>query len=198
MKAIVFDWEKIWGGILEKNQISEDEEKNAFTKFLRTFPENVKLEDTELYKSYLSKFVLGEELSAKDFCNECNLTFEESSLLFKLVAASFTTNYDIAYLPESDKLELSIHVSYNGQIVTKKLQEMIPVQIFRLFFIYLEEDFKFEHIKSLSEGYKDAVNEDREERLLLFAKKKKECLDMIHGHAEGSAIENKLDELLNS
>jgi len=190
----LLDWKEIWAEILERNQITDDVENNNFARFLRTFPEDFKLEDTDFYKSYLSKFVLDEELCAKGFYNDCDLTFEECYFFLRLVAAAFSSKYDITYLPESDKLELSIHVDNKDETVTRKLQDLFLFQIVIASRIYLEEGFKFEHEKTQSELAKEMIDEDREKRLIIFEKKMQACLDAIHG----LTIKDKLDELLNS
>lgn len=197
MEGSIFDLQEIWQSIVTRAR--ESEESTGFADYLeKTYPDP-KLEDFAFYKEYLSLFVLNEELYGKEFLNDCDLSADECLLLMKLAAASFSSTYELAYLPDEDKLELTFHVTSGDQKITKKLQELWSFQIDTMYRIYLEEQLHLEYSFSDEEF---GLDEERNTMLAVFEKQVARCVDELHGTVSGrsglKSIEDKLDDLLNS
>lgn len=199
MDANIFDFQDIWQRILERSQKEGSDALEGFAAYLEKMYPNPALEDFAFYKDYLSRFVINEELYGKELLHESSMSYDESILLVKLAAASFSSTYDLDYLPGEDKLELTFYVKSGDKSITKKLQDLWFLQIETLFLIYFEEQLHLEYL--LSTGG-TPVREERKMRLNIFEKKLGQCLDKLHGHDGGSgsaeSLASKLDDLLNS
>lgn len=93
-------------------------------------------------------------------------------LLIRLIAASFSSNYNLTMpdedSPDDKKCELAITVSSGDQTVTKKISELWSFQILRLYEIYLEEQIKLYTIQHEDESEKDCIETDRRDRIKLY------------------------------
>ena len=206
MDSKIFDMHELWKDILTNSKEPDNPSLEEFPTYLeKIYPAEPKLEDFDFYKEYLSQFVLNEELYGKEFLNDCDLSHDECILLLRLAAASFSSTYEVAYLKDEDKLELTIHVTSGEQSVTKKLQELWSFQIYSLYKIYLEEQLHLEFLLAKGEDgveYERGIAGERKQRLSIFEKEMIRCTDELHGIAGGRnsarIIEDKLDELLKS
>lgn len=200
MDGSIFDIHQLWQDILERSKESDNKKLAEFPDYLeKKYPDEPKLEDFVFYKEYLSQFVLNGELYGKEFLNSCDMSFDECFLLMRLAAASFSSTYEVAYLKDEDKLELTFHVTSGDRSITKKLQELWSFQIYTLYKIYLEEQLHLEFL--FADGEMD-VNDERTVRLSIFEKEMAKCVDALHGTSGrrngGKSIEEELDELLKS
>lgn len=200
MEGSIFDIHRIWEEILKRSMESANPDLEEFPKYLeKIYPKEPKLEELDCYKDYLSQFVVNEELYGKGFLNDCDISRDECILLLKFVAASFSTTYEVTYLKDEDKLELSIHVTSGDESMVKKLQDIFRFQIYSMFRIYLEEQLHLEFL--LADGERGIIAE-RKQRLTIFEKKMARCLNDLHGlsggRGVGKSIEDELDDLLNS
>ncbi len=200
MDGFIFDIHSLWKDILERSKESDNPDLAGFPDYLeKKYPGEPELEELTCYKEYLSQFVLNEELCGKEFLNDCDMSRDECILLLKLVAASSSSTYEVAYLKDVDKLELTIHVTSGGQSITKKLQEIWSFQVYTLYQIYLEEQLHLEFL--LASGERVAEGE-RKQRLSIFEKEMARCIFDLHGISGGRgsvvSIDDQLDDLLNS
>ena len=202
MDGSVFDLKEFWQDILKKSKESDNEVFAEFPDYLeKKYPNEPKLEDFAFYKDYLSKFVLNGELYGKEFLNDSDMSFEECFLLLRFAAASFSSTYELAYLKDEDKLELTFHVTSRDQRMKKTLQELWIVQVYSLFRIYLEEQLHMEFLISERDMEVD-IRDERKARLSIFEREMAKCVDALHdtsgGRNGGKSIEDELDELLKS
>ena len=200
MDGYIFDIHSLWKDILERSKESDNPDLAEFPDYLeKKYPGEPELEELTCYKEYLSQFVLNEELCGKEFLNDCDMSRDECILLLKLVAASFSSTYEVAYLKDADMLELTIHVTSGGQSITKKLQEVWRFQVYTLYQIYLEEQL---HLEFLFADGDRAVEGERKQRLSIFEKEMARCANDLHGssggHGGGRSVDDELDELLRS
>ena len=200
MEGSIFDFHRLWEEILERSKESDDPNFAEFPVYLKKiYPKEPKLEELDCYREYLSLFVVSGELYGKEFLNDCDMSRDECILLLKLVAASFSSTYEVAYLKDEDKLELTIHVTSGDQSITKKLQEIWSFQVYTLYRIYLEEQLHLEFL--LASGERD-VKGQRKQRLSVFEKEMARCVFDLHGlsggRGVGRSIDEELDDLLNS
>ena len=199
MDGFLFDIQEIWEEILNHAREAGDREADFLAYLEKTYP-NPRLEDFVFYKKYLSRFVLNNELRDKEFLvdEDLDLTREECLLLMRLAAASFSSTYDLEYLPEEDKLELTFHVTSGDESITKKLQDLYDFQVYPLYRIYLEEQLHLECYMEDGMIYDD----EQDIQVSIFEKQMARCVDQLHGAAIGRSaarrIEEKLDELLRS
>ena len=200
MDGYIFDIHSLWKDILKRSKESDDPDFADFPDYLeKNYPGAPELEELTCYKAYLSQFVLNEELCGKEFLNDCDMSRDECILLLKLVAASFSSTYEVAYLKDADMLELTIHVTSGDQSVTKKLQEIWSFQVYTLYQIYLEEQLHLEFL--FATGERD-VEGQRKQRLSFFEEEMARCANDLHGssggHGGGRSVDDELDELLRS
>ena len=199
MDANIFDLKDIWRRILERSQKEDRDALEGFSAYLEKSYPDPELEDFAFYKDYLSRLVINEELYGKEILQDSGMSYDESIFLMKLAAASFSSTYDLHYLPDEDKLELTFHVTSGDRSTTRKLQELWYGQIETLFLIYFEEQLHLEFV--LVTGG-DLVSEERKMRLRTSEKKIGKCIDKLHGQDGGSgsaeSLASKLDDLLNS
>ena len=152
---------------LKKNK----DKKGILEKYSKYYgpQENVSIYDTALYKDYLSKFDIPFKLVVK---KEIEDTFDWD-LLLRLVAGSFSSEYDLLFDENSrhsiPKVHLYISVSRNNVNITKELSELWSVQVIRLFEIYLEEQMNlFSLMKENNEKDKEPILEEQRMRISWF------------------------------
>ena len=204
MDGSIFDMHSLWEDILNRSEGSDDPNLALYPTYLKKlYPEEPKLEDFDFYKEYLSQFIINEELCGKEFLNDCDMSHDECILLLKFAAASLSSTYEVGYLKDEDKLELTFHVTSGDESITKKLQELWSFQVYKLYQIYLEEQLHLEFLlANEEEGTKDMrkMAEERRLRLSIFEKEMARCTDELHGMPGGRniarIIEDKLEELL--
>jgi len=130
--------------------------------------------EKEPYYEYLKKFTVNDipykipdELSG-DF---------DWQLLFQLVAASFSSNYQLSYtnsddvvdqISENELPELCISVSSGNASTTKKVSELYAFQILRLYEIYLEEQINLHALRCQDSNEINGIDCERKLRLKKF------------------------------
>lgn len=130
--------------------------------------------EEEPYYAYLNKFkVKGipykvpEEISG-DF---------DWQLLFQLVAASFSSEYELTYpnldntdevISENELPELRITVHSGNSTVTKNVSDLYAFTTLRLYEIYLEEQINLHVFKCEDKNEKNTIDAEREIRLTKF------------------------------
>ena len=125
--------------------------------------------------------------------------------LLRLVAASFSSTYELEYDDETNSVNLIITSKSHGESRTKALDELWSFQIHRLFEIYLEEQLNLEALRLYSEAEKEAIEKERKMKLLVFQKKIRQLRKQIEKKErmredlkESNDILSDLDDLLNS
>ena len=118
----------------------EDQCLTNYEKYVEDLSGISNLEDTEMYKSYLSKF------SAQNLVESIPLTVPEAlvddfdyPLLLQLVCASFSSDYKFELSSDLNSFRLGISVSAGEQTAFKYLDDLWSYVIFRLFEIFVEE-----------------------------------------------------------
>ena len=204
MDAHIFDMHRLWEEIRERSRDKDGDSDEEFAKYLDRIYHDPDLEDFDFYKQYVSSFFLNGELYCKEFLNYCFMTHDEALLLLKLVAASFSSTYELLYLKEKDMLDLTIHVTHDGQSISKNLSQLNSIQVYTLFLIYLEEQLRLEYnlVTAVSESEQMMLTGMRRDQLTLFEKEVARCTDELHGSFDGRSsvkrIEEELEALLKS
>lgn len=185
----LFDLQFLLEKVLELAKEKNDEK---FLSYMQKYGPESKLEDFDFYKDYLSSFELDKELQEKGLKNDCDLPPEEGLLLLQFTAASFSSEYELNYLAEEDKLRLSFFVKNSaGSAITKALDHLFGFQVAMLFRIYLDEML---HIEQKLEEENAAVKMERYKKLALFEEKVDRCRKQL----QGASLVSQLDDLLNS
>jgi hypothetical protein len=87
------------------------------------------------------------------------------SLLEKLVAGSFSSDYELKYDEEKALHELYIAVKSWDQSVVKTVSELWSFQMLRLYEIYVEEQMNLQILRKEDEGWETAIDSERDMRL---------------------------------
>ena len=202
--SYLFDFQDIIQDIRDK--IKEGKELYC-EHLLDTIDEDTEFEDLPVYKEYLSIFDVehdlgGLELLFPSALNDCKA---DSLSVLRLVAASFSSTYDLEYDDETNSVILIISSESHGESRTAKLPDLWSFQIRRLFEIYIEEQLNLEALRLNSEAEKKAIEEERKVKLMVFQKKIRqlgkqiEKKERIHeSQKESSDILSDMDDLLNS
>ena len=129
---------------IQELQDDPNKKENTLDKYTRYFGslDGMDLHDTLFFKKYLDKFEFPFMLSTPEDLEE---DFDWD-LLVKLIAGSFSSNYDLALdeewkknPDEMPKAHIYITVTHGRETVTKDIEELWSFQILRLFEIYVEE-----------------------------------------------------------
>lgn len=200
----LFDFQSIIQGL--RDQIKRGE-KLVCERLLDDITEETEYEELPLYKEYLSLFDvehdLGDlELAFPSALDDCKA---DAPSLLRLVAASFSSSYDLEYDDETNSVILSISVESHGESRTEKLPDLWSFQIIRLFEIYVEEQFNLEALRLNSEDGKRAIEEERKVKLMVYQKKIRQLEKQIEkqerirvAQKESDDILSDMDALLNS
>lgn len=86
-------------------------------------------------------------------------------LLEKLVAGSFSSDYELKLDNEKGDYELYIAVKSGDQSVVKTVSELWSFQMLRLYEIYVEEQMNLQILKKEDESEQGAIDSEREMRL---------------------------------
>ena len=177
--------------------------------FLDDIAEDAEFEDLPLYKEYLFLFHVEhdlEELGLGVHFRPGLTDFDADCLpLLRLIAASFSSTYELEYDDETNSVNLIITSVSQGKSVTKKLHDLWHFQISRLFEIYIEEQLNLEAVRLNSETEKEEVEKERKMKLLVFHKKIQQLRKQIEkkdrmreDQKESSDILSDLEDLLKS
>lgn len=204
----LFDFQDFIQELREKwhEQIKEGSRKEEYLSILDSITEDTKFEDLPVYKDYISRFdVVGTFKYAEIIGMKVPSDLEDDfdyTLLLQLVAASFSSDYELKLDLESQFVDLIITVKSGDQSVTKELQELWSFQIIRLFEIYIDEQLNLEGSRFESENDKAALELERELRFLNYRRMitglKIQRENHLQNHQEKNNVDAELDELLNS
>lgn len=193
--------------------VIRDEVKNGkkleCEPLLDDIAEDAEYEYLPLYKEYLSLFHVEHDLGELGLGVHFppKLTDFEADFkpLLRLVAASFSSTYELEYDDETNSVNLIITSVSQGKSVTKKLHDLWSFQIRRLFEIYIEEQLTLEALRLNSEVEKKAIEKEREMKLMVYKKKMRQLKDQIEkkermceNQRESGEIISEMDDLLNS
>ena len=178
MEYHVFDLPSLLWAIKEKLQDSYKLEDKEQLAYLKRIPEETPLSKLPFYKDYVSKFKLPKTLRDKKILTMdiSKMSQDDCLLLLKLVAASWSSEYEIDYNAEQDALQLTIIVKARGVECRKTLQELWHHQEEDMFLIYLDEQLTIDRTR---EEYPIDVDEDRRLSLALFNEKVKAIIASI-------------------
>ena len=153
----MFDFKVFIENLRENPEKKDTVEK--YEKLVEPIPE--KIEETIIYKNYLSKFDVSDiNLVLPEFVDE---EFDWD-LLLKFILASFSSSYVFEKV-DDDKYELIINVSAGDKHVAKKLSELWGFQIARMYEIYIEEQMNLEILAHEDEKEAEIVYSQREANL---------------------------------
>ena len=195
-KYILFDYQSVIASLKEKHNEDENvEDEKVFKELLDNFDEDSAIEDSPFYQDYLALF--NTEQAFRDFNldaeEETMATKDDLFLLFKLIAASFSSSYEILYDKSSNSIDLSITAKTDKRSITKSVAELFPFQIESLYVNYIEEQAKL-HTYYIDPEFKEEIETERKMRLMIFEKKVRQ----IQGLQESNDILSDLDDLLNN
>jgi len=195
-KYILFDYQSVIASLKEKHNEDENvEDEKVFKELLDNFDEDSAIEDSPFYQDYLALF--DTEQAFRDFNldaeEETMATKDDLFLLFKLIAASFSSSYEILYDKSSNSIDLSITAKTDKRSITKSVAELFPFQIESLYVNYIEEQAKL-HTYYIDPEFKEEIETERKMRLMIFEKKVRQ----IQGLQESNDILSDLDDLLNN
>ncbi len=170
---------------------------------------DAEFEDLPLYKEYLSMFDVEHDLEklglGLHFPSDLTDFKADFMLLLRLVAASFSSSYDLQYDAETNSVDLIITAVSPEKSVTKKLRDFWHFQISRVFEIYIEEQLNLEALRQKSKSGEGEIVKEREVKLMVYKKKMRQLKDQIEkmerireNHKESGEIISEMDDLLNS
>ena len=79
-------------------------------------------------------------------------------------------------------VQLAISVNFEGQSVTRNLDELSDVHIIRLFEIYVDEQINSAIIRQQEDGGQESVDSERERIVSLYKKKLLQVLREVKSH----------------
>ena len=192
-KYVLFDFQNVVRMIQEK--LKQKEDKGSCCELLESVNEKMTIEDMPFYKDYLSKFdtehAFGDLILKKPDVPHSDADY---SILQKLIYGSFSSDYKFNYDSDSHSYELLISVVSGNESITVKLHELFWFQIWNLFTIYLEEQFKLEELIIESEDMDNDIDETRNLRKVVFGKK----IMQLKNQIENAEILSDMNDLLNS
>ena len=190
----LFDFQWILKNVM--NRPGDEDKKLRFKKVLEGIDQDAVVEDLPFYKTYLSRFDVewaldGYKLAAED--GESVATRDDLLMLYRFVAASFSSSYDFVYDEETNSVELQITVKSGDTILTKTIAELYSIQIVRLFEIYLNEQIDLFSLQCEEDEDSEYTESEQKQNVMLFEKKVRQLRD-LQGSKE---IRADLDDLLN-
>ncbi len=208
--SLFFNFQKVIADIREKAA----EKHLPYQPLLETITDETEFEDLPLYKEYLSLFNVEhdlEELGLGKHGLRLNVPFGRPDFeadflpLLRLVAASFTSTYELEYDDKTNSVSLIIMLDTEEGSITRKFQDLFSFFINRLFENYIEEQLHLEALRYLSDGEKESIDEEREEKLMVYKKKMRQLKNQIEkkrrireAQKESNDTLSDLDDLLNS
>lgn len=195
----IFDFQAFIRELREK--LKEGTIEMSDPTLLDTITEDTEFKDLPLYKEYVSKFDIEGDFKNMGIAGlmvpddlEEDIDF---TLLFQLVASSFSSEYELEIDTETKLVNLIITAVSGEQRITKELQELWTFQILRLFEIYIQEQLNLEGVRLESEDYKEGVEMEREMKLLEYRKKMRKLMNHQLNQQEIDDIEDEIDNLMN-
>lgn len=168
---------------------------------LDSITEDTEFKDLPLYKEYVSKFDIEGDFKDMGIAglilpDDLEEDFD-FTLLFQLVASSFSSEYKLEIDAETQLVNLIIKVVSGEQRITKELQELWAFQILRLFEIYIQEQLNLEGLRFESEDDKEGVEMEREMKLLEYRMKMRKLMNNQLNQQEIDDVEDEIDNLMN-
>lgn len=195
--SVLFNFQEIVAELRERaaKKKEKDGEDADCQKVLDAITKETEFEDLSFYKEYLSGFDIEHDLEGFELCYDpCVEEYKEDLPMFlRLVAASFSSTYDLDYDSETDKVVVTISVVLGEESKTTKLQDLWSFQIFQLFEVYVEEQCNLEGIRLQGDDEGRVVEEERKMRLAIYRKK----LRMLKSQMESDKTMSSLDELMS-
>lgn len=168
MDNLVFDYSTFF-----KSMIKNPRKRETALKYELLFgnQEGLTVQDQPFYKDYLLQFKMPFQVAIPDEGDY------DWGLLLSLIFGSFYSEYSLI-LEEGWKqnpvvipmVQLAITVHFEGESVTKYLDELFDIQIQRLFEIYVDEQMNTAIIRQEEDG-QETIDAQREQRVLLYKKK---------------------------
>jgi antitoxin component HigA of HigAB toxin-antitoxin module len=178
-----------------KQDLLENPDKTEFIRdFIDSFGDNEKIENEIFYKEYLSLF----EPVVYNIPEELKDDFD-FPLLFRLIAASFSSQYALNF-PDSEKSlpELVISVKSGDAAIVKMVSELWSFQILRLFEIYCEEMINLENCRNSDPIEMASVLQERETRVTDYNKKIEGLEYILNYFDQSNILKEKMASLLGS
>lgn len=182
--SFLFDFQKF------VDELRNDEDKCSIIAKYEKFYGNLdgkSVEDLSFYKDHLSKFEIEDGLLERlNVPDELQNDFDYM-LLLRLVAASFSSEFELPYDKDTDTYRLTIKVKSGSASVTKDLDELWSFQIHRLYEIYILEQINLALLLVPDEdaeesddetGEKYAILHEREMALQRFSRKMRDLQEM--------------------
>lgn len=148
---------------------NNEDKKDIIEKYEDVYGSLVDKDYTEqpFYTDYVAHFEIDELMEHVKLPEEQPYVFDYK-LLFQLVLASFSSDYMLVHIDETNQERLRITVTSGGQSIVKDLDELWRYQILRLFEIYFEEQMNLATLIKDNEDEEDAITCERETRVLAF------------------------------
>lgn len=126
-----------------------------------------KIEETQFYIEYLSKFEIPDEIIEHLQLPEELVENFDWKLLCKLILSSLSSECYFTLPNEDNKVDLIIKVRSGDSVVIKSLSELWSFQILRLYEIYVEENINLCKLKAEDERERDAISCVQDKKLSL-------------------------------
>ena len=189
----LFDFQKVIEKVKEKQH--DEEIAEDFNKLMDSIKEDSVIEDMPFYQDYLSLFDVERAFDDYKFVaeEETLASRDDLILLFRLIAASLSSTYDILYDKSSNSIDISISVTLGERSLTKSVAELSFFQIERLYVNYIGEQANF-YVYHIDPDNSQEIDRERKMKLMIFEKKVRQLCNQ-----KGSnEILSDLDDLLNS
>lgn len=189
----LFDFQSVIEKLKEKQH--DEEIADNFNKLMESIKEDSVIEDMPFYRDYLALFDVERAFDGYKFVaeEETMASRDDLLLLFRLIAASFSSTYEILYDEASNSIDISISVTLGEQSITKSVADVFFFQIQRLYVNYIEEQSNL-YAYYINPESTQEIDSERKLRLMVFEKKVRQ-LNNLKGSNE---ILSDLDDLLNS
>lgn len=201
-KYTLFDYQIIIAALKEKHNEEKNSKKDEnivddeiFEELMDSIDEDSIIEDSPFYQDYLSLFDTEQAFADYnlDAEEETMATKDDLFLLFKLIAASISSSYNILYDKSSNSIDFSITVKIGEQSITRSVSELFSYQIESLFLNYIGEQVNL-YVCNKDPDYTQEIETEQKMRLMIFEKKMRQLQDL----QDTQGILSDLDDLLNS
>ena len=180
MEKQVFDYDAFF-----KQMKKDPKKREAALKYELLFgnQNGLTVQDQPFYKDYLSLFLMPFLVAIPDEGEH------DWGLLLSLIFGSFYSEYTMTLEEEWKQnpvvipmIQLAIMVHFEGEGVTRKLDELFDDQIIRLFEIYVDEQINSAIIRQEEGGGQECIDSQRERRVSLYKKKSLLVLREVKSH----------------
>ena len=168
----------------------EESKRLTYTNYIEIYGDNPTIESEPFYTEYLSAFKPIEYCFNKSLENE--FSFEA---LLRLTVASFSSEYKFQLAKRETIPELLITVGNGRQKVTRTITSLMPMQIKRMFDIYMEEQMNLAGLLT-DECERLAIEGERLKRIKQYQVRLNE-IAALTDYKNVEKISNRIKELLN-